>query len=367
VDCPADTIVLAFDAENPPPPAGLGSALGMATVSAEDWSSAAQGLPSASYALTGLEDGSWILSALMDMDGNFNPFSDALAGATCGDIAGLHIADLETMETAPVTIAGGTTTSGITLLLGTEYPIERPAFEFRDGSAVLSRELGADPGILQTFGVTATGIHTAFAEDLPLDLDGPCPSLETGSWQICDTSVLDPCNTAFWVLPSDADGDGSIDPHPDYPAETGLMDIWPRVYLSYLGQPTADGFETGLEEGESYFSEAFPLLAEAALAAATGDADWLPVPPGTTLPLSELSITWLPVVRHTSADGSIEVLDLSDGLTAWGDLPAGHWSVTLIAHSGQTWTVPNDIGLLGLEATSETFNSALQASTLVTE
>jgi hypothetical protein len=366
VDCPADTIVFAYDAENPPPPAGLGGPLGMATVSAEDWSAAAQGLPSAPYALTDMADGTWILSALMDMDGDFNPFSTPLAGATCGDLAGVHISDLETLQAAPVTVEGGTTTSGITLLLGTEYPIERPAFAMSEG-AVLSRELGANPSTLQTFGLRATGVHTVFAEDLVLDLEGPCPAVDIGNFQICDPSVLDPCSTAFWVLPSDEDGDGFIDPHPDYPPETGLMDIWPRVYLNYLGQPTAEGFESELEEGESYTAEAFPLLAEAALAAATGDADWLPTTPGAPLPLAELSVTWLPVVKHITSDGSSEILDLSDGLTAWGDLPAGHWSVTVIAHSGQTWTLPNDIGLWGLQSTSEDFDSASQAGTLVTE
>ena len=121
VDCPAPTMVLAYDASSPPPPAGRGGPKGFSTVPAEAWSAADQGISSAPYSLTGLEDGSWILTGLMDLDGDFNPFSSVLAGATCGDVGGLHVRDLETLAAAPVTVSGATRTSDITIILEFDF------------------------------------------------------------------------------------------------------------------------------------------------------------------------------------------------------------------------------------------------------
>ena len=221
---------------------------------------------------------------------------------------------------------------------------------------------------MQTFRLQSSAIHTAFADDLLLDLDGPCASIESGGWNLCDPTSLDPCQTAFWVVAEDRDGDGQIDAHPDYESEMGLLDIWPRVYLSYLGEPSAEGgFESELQPGESYSAEAFPLLAEAITAQTTGDPDWYPGTLGGTLPLSELSVTWLPIVKYTDADGSTSIINLGSEDTTVDDLPAGHWAVTVIAHSGQTWTLPNDIGILSLPATSSNFEPSTQLETLVIE
>ena len=42
-------------------------------------------------------------------------------------------------------------------------------------------------------------------------------------------------------LAVDADNDGIVDPHPDHDPALGVKDIWPRVYLQYLGVPERDG------------------------------------------------------------------------------------------------------------------------------
>ncbi len=373
VDVPGDTMVLVFDAANPGPPAGTGSPVTIATVPASAYSGDAVGLESAPFTVTGLPDGTYLVQALMDLDGDFNPFDVSVAGATCGDIVGAHVTDLVTATPAPVTVEGGVAVDDVAVPLGTVVPIERPAFLLPEPQLV-DREASLDPMTPQTFTLDSTAIHTAFGLEFPVDLSGPCPE-DAALPGFCDFTQLAPCDVAFYVRVVDDDEDGLPDIRPDLPPESGIPDIWPRVYLQYLGVPAEDG--SGIEpppEGESWSAEAFPFLAEIG-AFSAGLTPAPPVPFGPTIPMRSLSVTWAPVVRYVHPNGSMtdpatgemfDLLDLREGAET-DSIPAGAWSITVVSETGQVWTLPNAIATTNLTTDPELFEPASQAGVLLVQ
>jgi hypothetical protein len=373
VDVPGDTMVLVFDAADPGPPAGTGSPVTFATVPAAAYTGDAVGIESASFDVTGLPDGTYLLQALMDLDGDFNPFDSSVAGATCGDVVGAHVTDLVTATPAPVTVEGGRAVDDVTVVLGTVVPIERPAFRLPEPQ-IVDRVAALDPMTPQTFSLVSSAIHTAFGLDFPLDLSGPCPENEALPG-FCDPAQLAPCDVAFYVRVADDDADGLPDLRPDLPPEAGIPNIWPRVYLEYLGVPLEDG--TGFEplpEGERWTAEAFPFLAEIG-AFSAGLIPAPPVPFGTTVPVPAMSVTWSPVVRYEHAGGALtdegtgvtyDIIDLRTGADT-DAIPAGAWAITVVSETGQTWTLPNAIATTELSTQPEVFDPASQAGVLVVQ
>ncbi|MEZ4318635.1 MAG: hypothetical protein R3F61_14065 [Myxococcota bacterium] len=373
VAVPGDTIVLVYAANDPGPPVGTGSPVTLATVPAAAFTGEGAGIQSAPFTVTGLPDGSYLVQALMDLDGDFNPFDISVSGATCGDVAGAHLADLVSGTVAPVTVQGGENLDDVTVVLGTVVPIERPAFEL-PGPAAVDRQASLSPTTPQTFALASTAVHSAFGLAFPVDLPGPCPESPAAPG-FCDLAQLNPCDTAFWVHVVDADGDGLPDLRADLPPEAGIPNIWPRVYLQYLGVPNADG--TGfdpLPEGESWSAEAFPFLAEIG-AFAAGLIPAPPVPFGPTVPMRALSVTWAPVAKHVHPGGAqtdqatgeaFDLVDLRLG-SPLDAVPPGAWSITVVAESGQTWRIPNALALAGYTSQPEAFDPAGQAGVLVVQ
>lgn len=342
VDQASDVIVLLFDAADPGPPAGTGSPLTFTTVPGTDFTGDGAGLQAGPFTFTGIPDGAYLVQGLMDRDGDFNPFEGTLAGSTCGDVVGGHLSDVVTQQLAPVRVEGGQLLDDVPVLLALQVPFERPAFAFE--SAEVSQSAAANPTTPQTFTLRASAVHTAFAEDLPLDLAGPC--VPVAGTPLCDPALLQPCETALWVNVADAEGDGLPDLRPE-----GIPDVWPRVYLQLL--------DDTLERGESWSAEALPLGAELGAMALGAPA---PVPFGTPVPLEQLSVTWLPVALHTLPDGTEERVDLREG----GAIPTGTWAVTVVLESGQTWTVPNTLAQIGVTTQPALFDPATQGAVLLT-
>lgn len=308
-------------ASNPMPPYGTGSPISVGTVPANRFTSSGTGIQSAPFSVSGVPDGEYVITALMDVDGDFSPIIEAMSGATCGDIAGAHLTNLQGSSFGVVDVADGGLAQGVTVVLGSTLPLERPAFTLDNfgagGGVVASSEAALDP-TSQTFSLTSTGVHSAI-----YDLAGP---------EDFGTAA---CGTILPLYAPDADNNGQFDPHPKY-AALGLKDVWPKVYLEYLGQPTlADGsvtFDSGLAPGERWAAESVPSPAYLAL----GDVE----PGGTTFE-SQLEFVWLPAAQHTTVDASgIETVETVQDPS---QIPKGAWAITLVSFTGQTWTVPNEL------------------------
>lgn len=119
VEAEGDVYVVAFSAADPPPPAGTGEPVALATLPAASFSVAPGGGRSSAFALRGLADGAYSLAAILDADGDLSPLVDLVAQPSAGDVGG--------RGEAPVTVAGGEV-SGVTIEVDTPYAFDRPAF-----------------------------------------------------------------------------------------------------------------------------------------------------------------------------------------------------------------------------------------------
>ena len=361
------TYVTVYDANNPGPPAGTGGPITFSTVPASSYSTTAAGVQSASYSVSQLPDGGFFLNALIDVDGDFNPFAGVLAGATCGDWVGTHLADLSNTLPAVVPVEGGIGRTDITIVVGAQLATERPVFELLSDPAISLGAAATSP-IPALFRIGATAINTAFSEEVPLSLGPAClPEADLGAACAeapacpCEDEAPPPCATTIPTWLVDADADGVVDPYPaEQQAAAGLLDIWPRTYLEYVGEPLEAFEHDGQLVPERWVAEAFPLAAEIG-----GTALYTTLPPGEAAAVlfpdnvgipfdaAELSITFAPLFVHYHADGQagvdangpFDVVDLTAPDAVIDDVPLGAYAVTLITHTGQTWTLPNEVGL----------------------
>ncbi|MDP2310510.1 MAG: hypothetical protein Q8P18_31115 [Pseudomonadota bacterium] len=317
----ADTILVLYDANNPPPPAGTGRPVSFATVPASAYTDPeAGGVRSAPWALTEVPDGEWLVSGLMDVDANFNPITTSNSGSTCGDWSGAYYTSLTSGTPAAISVEGGELLDGLTVSIGREVLTQRPAF-------VIAVSDTTDATITTTFGeafqLATVGVHSEVYE-----LAGPYDGTDT-------------CDTAFWSYSTDADGDGVSDAHPNANlAASGAKDLWPRVYLRYNGETP---------EGEFYGSEA---VASSALF-----GFGLP-PVNTPTPITTYDVLFPGAALHYFADGTSEAV-------APADIPRGEWSVTVVQFTGQTWTLPNT--LAAYPASDPSFDPAAQGTMLTIE
>ena len=126
----SNAVVTAWNASNPPPPTGLASSPVIAdTVGAQQFTGEGAGIQAGEFWFTGLADGAYLITAILDVDGDFNPFSFITTGATCGDWLGLHTTDLGSGIPAPVVVEGGEWVEDVTAVFGLELTLERPVFE----------------------------------------------------------------------------------------------------------------------------------------------------------------------------------------------------------------------------------------------
>lgn len=329
----APVFVALYNVDDPPPPLGTGAPITFGAVPADRFTGDAAGIQAASWSISEVPDGEYLVSALVDRDGDFNPLIDALAGATCGDWAGGHLSDILSQEPASVAVSGGEHLDDITLAVASEYEIERPVVYVPTGTTLSREQAAADPEIPQIFDVFATGIHTELL-------------------QIADPGAE--CGAGVPLSVRDLDGDGLADPHPLFPDEPSLIDIWPQAYLAWLGSPAEDGsLVNDLEEGEAWVGLATvnPYYYTLGVAPVNG-VEVLP----------EAQLVWLPGATHILPDGSEEMI--LDPL----EMPAGVYGLTLVAHTGQTWTVPNSLGTEAFPSTDpDRYDPATQATTVYIE
>lgn len=317
-------IVYLAAADNPMPPLGRGRPLNFTTVPGRTFTENTQGVREADYTITGVPDGSYYLTAMMDLDRNFHYAAGTLAGATCGDVTGAYLDSLVNRLPTPLTVSGGELYEGTTVVLGSVSTSERPAFTVREGADTV--QAGGTP-FSRVFSLDNVPIEAQYGEDISLSFSGPWNSADPKN---CDTSMI------FHVR--DLDGDQQADPHPDYPPEFGLFDVWPRVYLQWLGEPIDtdgdninDSFDRGdVEPGVEWVSEAVWLDSVFQGPAFTDNI-------GVPFRAPSGDFAFADIAQRVNLDGTADTID--DPTL----IPGGAWAITVILDSGQTWTVPNEL------------------------
>ncbi len=291
-------IVLRYDAADPPPPLGLGRPVDLASVP-DAWTRPTEGaMASAPWTMTGVEDGTWLLTGLVDVDGDFNPAFDFTAGATCGDLPGAFLGSPTDDTPLPLAVSAPDHVEGVDLLFGDPIPIERPAFTVDEATRRID-QLSAETQVIQ---VHATGISHPLLDLAPPDAEA--------------------CPTLFWLTLVDEDGDGAVDPHPNEDlAAAGFAATWPRLYLLLVAP-----------EDPSVVADGSTWITELPLYQGLGQVGGTPA----TTPLTDLLGVWPGAVLRIAPDGTQEVV-------APPDIPTGGWGLLVVAETGQTWMVPNQL------------------------
>lgn len=318
------TFVLLASALNPIPPYGLGRPVTFAALDSTAYTDPRAGVRAATWSMTQVPDGSWMVFGLMDRDSNFHPGPDTLAGASCGDLIGGHVASLPTgpleplgVTPAPIDVAGGEVVADVTLAVAIEMAHSRPAY-----TVVGTTDLSTN-GV---FRLESVGVEADYGEGLALSIPGPY-----------DPAAPDPCASAFWFTRRDADGDGDVDPHPQLPL---LEDRWPQVILQWLGTPIdadGDGVTDSFDRGDVHADVLIGALGDPEPAGGV-----LPEP-NTPTPVTALDVRFTGLGQRILPDGTREPI-LGDGL------PPGAYAINVVSDSGQTWTLPNELDTASVAA-----------------
>ena len=319
--------VLVYDANDPPPPAGFGSPIDLATIPPDAWgtsgSNDVEGVVSAPWSITGLPDGDYILSVLVDNDNDFSPFfTDFAAGATCGDQLGAFVDGASTANVLPVTVSAPDHVDNITILAGSAIPFERPAFTLGQMAAATMPQKDLEKNF--------TSIGQFEWELVSQGIDHP--------YLTFNDPASNDCPTNFTVSTIDADGDGVADPHTlEAAANYGAVQMWPRVILRLVADEAGEPVEqTWLSEALIDFRDEDFLIPRAL----EYGADWvIPAEMIHNVPYStsSLPLVWTGKAVPVNEDGSY-----GDEVSG-GDLPAGAWSVIVMNQTGQLWYTPNSL------------------------
>lgn len=286
---PANVFVLVYAADDPPPPEGFGRPVTFAAVPADRFSGDNAGAHSAPYAVSGLEDGNYLVTALVDVDGDFHPLVGSAAGASCGDWGGAHVdVDPTTGALVPavVQLSAGELVDDVTVLASVPRSLERPAFEL------------VDPGTPHLLGSGDT---------IPVrSVEIDTPALQLGP--VMDPAAPGACETAFATFLTVGPG--------GFPSDVSLS---PVFVLQPVEQP----------EGESW-----AILAGWDAAPLVLGGELSPDDPAPTY-FTELELV-LGYAQVTGADG------VTEGPLPVTSAPRGAYAITAMNADGQTWTVPND-------------------------
>lgn len=276
----ADAYVFAFDASNPPPPAGTGRPVALATLRAASFLEAGGGALDAPFLLSGLRDGTYIVRGLLDVTGDFSPISDLLAQPPKGDFGG-------SSNPAAVRVTAGSPATGIQVDLLTPILFDRPAFEF--DPIEISRTALPKTIELRTHAIPFLKMTQ---ETLRIPVTLACP-------------VPDP------FCPADEDGDN-------------LRDLYPRVLLSLMSGDTGDP-RTAPDDPERI---AIPGIVDPIpfLTALSGGAP--------AVPATSLRVILPPAAVKVAADGTRQILSPP---------PPGRYRVNVLSATGQTWSVPSPL------------------------
>jgi hypothetical protein len=281
-----NVIVLLFREDSPPPPRGTSRPVNFIVVPEEQMFKNVDDSVITDFATTftmpAVPAGRYQIRAFLDADGDFNPVQDLLAQPTAGDIGGGHV-DPDTQTFLTVVVENDRDSANVAVYLGSEIPVERPAFAITSSSA---------------FTVPFARPQKFSIESHPIQRE-----------QV----QMDPTRTAFLIQYIDENGDGMTD---DVNGDH-LPDVYPKVI--FRRTIPADNGATILVP---LIIDPFPYLD--ALRAR-----------GFAL-TTHLDLLIPPVAVERSADGD----------TILPAIPPGEYETVVLSGTGQTWQIPNAIDIV---------------------
>lgn len=281
-----NVIVLLFREDLPPPPKGTSGPVNFIVVPEEvmfkDVAPETIGDFAAPFTMPSVAPGRYNIRAFLDADNDFNPVQTLLAQPTAGDIGGGYV-DRETLVFQPVVVETDKVTAQITVLLGSELPVERPAFAI----------------------TSSTSFTVPFST--PKQLSIAAHPIQRAQVQ------MDPEKTAFLLQYIDENGDGMTD---DVNGDH-LPDLYPKVILRRT---------TPADNGGTIL---IPLIIN-------------PFPYLDTLRERGFALT----TALDLIIPPVAVVRTADGDTILPETPPGEYETVVISGTGQTWQIPNALDVV---------------------
>ncbi len=297
-----NVIITLFAEDRLPPPTGTSGPLNFVIVpEASMFGSAKAGEPgdfSAPFTIPTVPAGRYQIRAFVDADGDFNPLFGLLGQATAGDVGGGFV-DPATGAFQIVEVkTDEITADGILVSIGRTFPVERPAFA-----------------------ITSTPTYT-------VPLATPAQLVLRSHPIMRDQVKMTPELTQFLVQYVDEDGNGA----PDDANGDHLPDVYPRVLLRKV-----------VAEGDDCVAPACSVI----IPVVTNPLPFLDAlnDPARGFALTTvLDLIVPPVSLRVTAEGR-EIVPT---------IPPGKYETIVIAGTGQTWQIPNDLDSIQPTATDPT-------------
>ncbi|MBL8954656.1 MAG: hypothetical protein JNK82_28015 [Myxococcaceae bacterium] len=306
-----NAVVFLYDAAKPPPPTGTGRPLTFTTVSAEQLFGGSEGNGpfTAPFAFSLVKPGSYLVRGLIDTNADFIPWYGVTADSNTGDVGGAAI-DPVTRTTRVIDVASTVLDVSVSFADAARVPVDRPAFRV----VTQSPSLELRPTM----------------PELVIDLV-PEP---------IDEGPIHQPRPVFLAQLIDEDLDGV----PDDRNRDGAPDMWPRVILRKVNDENPLLDDSGDYDHVSGTTRLDPdgVPDVVVLAGAIDPTELLPAlidpttmrPRPAPVPVTKLKIRVRPrAFDVANPNQPVQLLNL----------PTGRYAIVLIAPTGQTWRVPNEL------------------------
>ena len=321
-------VLFLYDAARPPPPLGTGHPLTFTVVSRDSVFGAAPdgdfGPFTAPFAFSLVPPGRYLIRGFVDANDDFIPWYGVTADTDQGDVGG---AAVDPVTRASRVVEVGTDEAGLPI------PALDVPVSFSDAARIpLDRPIFSVVGGMES--ITVSGTQKV---------------IELQATPI-DEGVMQQPAPGFLVRFVDDNGDGV----PDDANGDGVPDVWPRVVVRKLAQDQSplidenDLDKNGVVDAEGVdYEHADGTLdgkPDVVVLAAGFDVseyaaslvDSMGRVKATPIVVPHLKLRLQPVAYDVSTPTSPQPLRAA---------PIGHYAITVLQQTGQTWRVPNELGL----------------------